>query len=321
MVDYTVFYKESCDPSTITDEWDIFVSAYNETDRVKHVFEATRALKKYWLIHAEYGFGASEVPSGENVYASPADVREDDYINGFAEARLAGLSGARLCVDISGFMRPHLMFLVRFLAARGVRRFDALYSEPRQYVRREATEFSGGQVSGVRPVAGLEGIHVPSLSADQDVLIIGAGYEHDLMRSVAMAKTNTRKFQLLGFPPLQADFYQENVLNARRAAEAVSAVNEQHPLLAPANDPFVTASVIQHAVREQVRKGAKNIYLCPLSSRPQALGFALYHVHGAAGQPISVIYPFAARYARDTAVGIARVWRYTVELPETGVSA
>jgi hypothetical protein len=316
MVDYTVFYKESSDPSAVIGDWDIFISAYNETDRVKHVFDATRATEKHWLIHAEYGFSDSEIPSGSNVYASPADVREDDYISGFAEARLARVADARLCVDISGFMRPHLMFLVRFLAARGVKRFDALYSEPRQYVRREATEFSCGQVNGVRPVAGLEGVHVPSLSSDQDVLIIGAGYEHELMRSVAMAKTNTRKFQLLGFPPLQADFYQENVLNARRAAEAVSAVNERHPFLAPANDPFVTASVIQHAVSEQVKRGAKNIYLCPLSSRPQALGFALYHVHEALGQPVSVIYPFAAKYARDSAVGIARVWRYTVELPE-----
>lgn len=321
MVDYTVFYKEPGDPSTVTGEWDIFVSAYNETDRVKQVFETIRAAEKHWLIHSEYGFDESEVPTGANVYASPADAREDDYISGFAETRLAGIADARLCVDISGFMRPHLMFLVRFLAAHGVKRFDAVYSEPKQYVRREATEFSGGQVSGVRPVAGLEGIHVPSLSSEQDVLIIGAGYEHELMRSVAMAKTNTRKIQLLGFPPLQADFYQENVLNARRAAEAVSAVNEGHPLFAPANDPFVTASVIQYAVKEQIRKGAKNIYLCPLSSRPQALGFALYHVHEALERPVSIIYPFAARYARDSAVGIARVWRYTVELPEASVSA
>ena len=321
MLDYTIFYKEAFAPSTITDEWDIFVSAYNETDRVKQVFEATKANKKHWLIHSEYGFHSAEIPVGEGVYAASDDAREDDYINGFAEAHLAGVEAARLCVDISGFMRPHLMFFVRFLAARGLKRFDALYSEPKQYLRREATEFSSGHLNGVRPVAGLEGAHVPSLSSDQDVLIIGAGYEHELMRSVAMAKTNTRKFQLLGFPPLQADFYQENVLNARRAAEAVSAVNERHPFLAPANDPFVTAAVLQHAVNEQVKKGAKNIYLCPLSSRPQALGFALYHVHEALGKPVSVIYPFASRYARDSAIGIARVWRYTVELPDTPVAS
>lgn len=321
MLDYTIFYKECGDLETVMREWDVFVSAYNETDRVQRVFESARAAEKHWLIHAEYAFDPSEVPSGPNVYASAGDIREDDYVRGFAAAHLEGVKEARLCVDISGFMRPHLMFLVRFLAASGVRRFDALYSEPKQYARREATEFSGGPMNGVRPVAGLEGVHGPSLSSDQDVLIIGAGYEHELMRSVAMAKTNTRKFQLLGFPPLQADFYQENVLNAHRATEAVSAVNERHPFLAPANDPFVTAAVVQRAVGEQMKKGAKNVYLCPLASRPQALGFALYHVHEAFGQPVSVIYPFASRYARDSAVGVARVWRYTVELPTSVASA
>jgi hypothetical protein len=117
-----------------------------------------------------------------------------------------------------------------------------------------------------------------------------------------------------GFPSLQADFYQENVLNAHRAAEAVSATNENHPLFAPANDPFVTAAVLHETVTEQRSRGAKNIYLCPLASRPQALGFALYYLYEARDEPVSIIYPFATRYARETTTGIARIWKYRIEL-------
>jgi hypothetical protein len=114
---------------------------------------------------------------------------------------------------------------------------------------------------------------------------------------------------------LQADFYQENVLNAHRAAEAVTATNENHPIFAPANDPFVTAAVIQKTVKEQRRRSIKNIYLCPLSSRPQALGFALYYLYEARDDAVSIIYPFATRYAQETTTGISRIWKYRIELP------
>jgi len=319
-IDYTVFYKSSLDPSSAwaaDHAWDLFVSAFNANERVRRVFDAAQAGKKVWIVHSEYGFSSEERPASPAsgaVYVAAEGMREDDCIQACL-SECPELGTGTLCIDISGFMRPHLMFLLRVLAARGIRTFDALYSEPGQYLRREFTEFAQGTVTDVRPVAGFEGLHQPSMAADEDLLIIGAGYEHHLMRHVANAKTNTRKLQLLGFPPLQADFYQENVLNAQRAAEAVSATNENHPLFAPANDPFVTASVLQDTIAEQRRRGTKNIYLCPLSSRPQALGFALYHLYEAKDEPVSVIYPFATRYARETTAGISRIWKYRIELP------
>lgn len=55
-------------------------------------------------------------------------------------------------------------------------------------------------------------------------------------------------------------------------------------------------------------------YLAPLSSKPQALGLALYYIwENGLEKPMSIIYPFCERYIGDTATGIARVWRYEVE--------
>lgn len=204
---------------------------------------------------------------------------------------------------------------MRALSGMGVGRFHAIYTEPNQYQRREHTVFSGTQVAEVRPIAGCEGSHDPVLSSDGDLMIIGAGYEHHLMGAVANAKTNAKKLELFGFPPLQPDFYQENRLNAFRAAEAVSPLNENRPLFAPSNDPFVTAAVLQETVREQRSRGSKNFYLCPLSSRPQALGFALYYLYEGVDAAMSIIYPFSNRYAQDTATGLSRIWIYEVELP------
>lgn len=317
-VDYTIFYKSSLDPGggwATEEKWDVFISAFNTDERVRRVYDYVQAGRKYWIVHSEYAFAPEERPTSGTVFAPSDGMCEDDCVQAFLADRCPDLGNATLCIDISGFMRPHLMFLLRVLATKAVRWFDALYSEPGQYVRGELTEFAQGSVTDVRPVAGFEGLHQPTMAADEDLLIIGAGYEHHLMRHVASAKTNTRKLQLLGFPPLQADFYQENVLNAHRAAEAVSATNENHPLFAPANDPFVTAAVLQETVAEQRRRGAKNIYLCPLSSRPQALGFALYYLYEVRDEPVSIIYPFATRYARETTTGIARIWKYRIELP------
>ena len=171
------------------------------------------------------------------------------------------------------------MFLLRILYSKGIPEFDALYSEPAHYSGHEQTEFAYGDVADVRPVAGFEGVHQPSLSPEEDLLIIAAGYEHELIRHVASAKNNTRKMQLLGFPPLQADFYQENRLNAYHAAEAVSAVNENRPLFAPASDPFVTASVLHGIVEEQRRMGVKNVlYLSSIESATSARRGALSYL-------------------------------------------
>lgn len=316
-IDYTIFYKSRLDPDAgwaTNQTWDVFVSAFNMSERIRRVYDSVQARQKHWIVHAEYAFAPEERPTSGKVFAPSDGMREDDCVQEFLADHCADIRTGSLCIDISGFMRPHLMFLLRVLAEKGVRSFDALYSEPRQYVRGERTEFAQGRVTDVRPVAGFEGLHQPSMAADEDLLIIGAGYEHHLMRHVANAKTNTRKLQLLGFPSLQADFYQENVLNAHRAAEAVSATNENHPLFAPANDPFVTAAVLHETVTEQRRRGAKNIYLCPLASHPQALGFALYYLYEARDEPVSIIYPFATRYARETTTGIARIWKYRIEL-------
>jgi hypothetical protein len=316
-VDYTIFFKDSFnDVQDLSQSchWDVFISAYNTTDRVQQVFEGSRADDKRWVVHAEYGFQQQDLPTNPLPYAPRDVMREDDFILGFMDT-LPPLDGKSICIDISGFMRPHLMFLMRALAARGRMAVDALYSEPIRYAEREETEFTQGDVTVVRPIAGFEGTHSPAFGGRSDLLIIGAGYEHHLMRYVASAKGNTRKLQLLGFPSLQADFYQENVLNAERASEAVSAINEEHPLYAPASDPFVTANVLHETIERERQVGINSVYLCPLSSRPQALGFALYYLYEGHARPVSVIYPFASRYARDAASGLARIWRYKIEFP------
>jgi hypothetical protein len=57
-----------------------------------------------------------------------------------------------------------------------------------------------------------------------------------------------------------------------------------------------------------------NLYLSPLATKAQVLGFALYYFSALDSKPASVIYPFSDRYERETTKGISRVWKYTVDL-------
>jgi hypothetical protein len=109
--------------------------------------------------------------------------------------------------------------------------------------------------------------------------------------------------------------YQQN---ARRTQQASDAIGESTAgkFFAPANDPFVTASILSEIVRKQeTTVPITNLYLAPLATKAQALGFALFYLAEREGTSTSIIFPFSRTYSRDTAIGISRVWRYTLEFP------
>ena len=316
MIDYTVLYKDqlSVDSDWPSDvRWDIFISAYTAAERVKAVYDKAFATSKHWLVFPEYGFTAGAYPDG--AFVSP--VRDEaEYIRAFWDASIGDVAGRSICIDITGFIRPYLIFLLRWLAERQVARFDALYTEPAIYSKREQTRFSDEVVVEVRQIAGYEGTH--SSDTSNDYLIIGAGYDHQLIAQVAENKEFSKKIQIFGLPSLRADMYQENVLRAYRAEEAVGrhTTDESSSYFAPANDPFVTATTLREIVtRINARKPITNLYLSPLATKPQVLGFAVYYLTEHRNTTTSLIFPFCEAYEQETTAGLTRIWKYTVELP------
>jgi hypothetical protein len=275
------------------------------------------ATRKYWLIHNEYEYNDAELPSA-NIFRSAAK-NEAPFIRSFVEQFETDLGkkarDTSVCIDVTGFMRPHLLFLALYLNARGVRKYDVLYTEPIQYKKKELTTFSEGSIS-VRQIAGFEGLN----SSDQsnDLLIIGAGYDHRLIKAVAEKKDKADKVQIFGLPSLRADMYQENVLRAFKASDAIG-TNKSFDIdrfFAPANDPFITAATLSEIVKLRERYGPiSNLYLSPLATKPQALGFALYYLAECVGKNASILFPISTRYERETSTGVSRVWQYTVQYP------
>jgi hypothetical protein len=217
-------------------------------------------------------------------------------------------------IDITGMLRPYIVYLVRLLHAKKITKIDFVYSEPYEYLNKEDTEFSL-DYSRIREIKGCLGSHNPE--TNNDILFLGSGYDYDKMIVIAKEKKEAKKIQVLGFPSLQADMFQQNILKSYKAEEDAFSgefdLDSDNIILAPANDPFITAQLISEHLRGEKYT---NIYLCPLSTKAQTLGMALFYIHECLNLPASIIFPFSKSYSRETTKGISNIWIYNVEFPK-----
>lgn len=310
-MEYSHYYKDGISLDDLGNgNWDVLISAHNLTERVLAVFQAASAHEKHWICHSEYGLSADVAP--EEAFRCDA-VREDEFILQFFEDRFHGksLENANICVDITGFMRPHLLYLMHYFSAMGVRGFDALYAEPGHYKKLDDTPFAAEQVYSVRQVAGFEG--AMNNRTDNDLLIINAGFEDKLTAEVAEDKDKAEKILLLGLPSLKADMYQQGVLRTQRARDALGEGTRE--VFAQASDPFATATILSEIVdRARTEKGIDNLYLSPLATKPSALGFGLFYIRECRAKAASIIFPYSRRYSAESSEGIGRLWKYEISL-------
>jgi hypothetical protein len=292
-------------------KYDLFISAFNLSERVANTFERVNATRKYWIIHNEYGLTGSEFPTNAPVLTSEAVAEADFILDTMGQIGLPLEPGVSLCIDITGFMRPHLIFLMHWLCLTGIKRFDLVYTEPSQYMRKADTVFSSDVVE-VRQVNGYEGIH--SVDMASDVLIVGVGYDHGLVSNVIANKSSARLVQMLSLPSLSADMYQESLIRLHKVADAPLKVPEEQLAYASANDPFITYIVLGEAISKisARQENISNLYLSPLATKPQTVGFAMYYINHLVGKPASIIFPLANHYEKETSRGVGRAWLYEI---------
>lgn len=315
-MDYSLLQRTEFSPGDLSavPRWDLFLAAYDGSERVSTTFDAMRADQKHWLIHREYGFGSDALPPNGDVWHATSDDEAKFWRDYFSDTGLCDLPlETRICVDITGLLRPHLMLLPRLLRAAGFSHLHVIYSEPSSYKFGDRTSFSKGPVTDIRQVRGFEGLHSPS-TGERDLMVIGVGYEVELIKRVAEDKKAADKMQLFGLPGLQPHMYQESVLCADRASESIGPLSDRSLLFAPANDPYMTAQVLHDALSEVRSVEGRNVYLVPLSTKIQALGFALYYLCECVGDAVSMIFPYVERYSYETSIGLSRIALFHLEL-------
>lgn len=286
---------------------DIFFSAFDGCERTSRPFELLSAQEKYWLVFPQYRFREEELPER---FLTSNQLMESDYI---AEV-LAGIDlvGKSICIDATGFLIPHLVFFIQFLKRRGIRQFDIIYSEPANYKKAEDTEFT----RSVNMPRVIEGYSASARIVNgDDALIIFSGFNDALVTAVARNKSKAKhKYIFMGFPSLQADMYQQNLIQFDKSSESIGETCVYYRM-APAYDPFVAADKLQAIVEElmQEKYNTEFIHIAPLSTKPMAIASALVYMNNP-NCPIDLVYPPSETYIGGHAIGIKRTWKYTIEL-------
>jgi len=300
------------------DRWEFFFSALNNSERVNNVFHKVQADNKYWIIIPEYQYNDADLPSDQNVLRTESLNEADQVIETIGSVLRDIDKKSRICIDITGLMRPQILFILKYLELNEFLFFDMIYTEPRNYSRKGETEFTLSDVTEVRQVSGFEGNHNLDMSKEmaKDVLFIGVGYDSRLMARVALDKDRARHLQLHSLPSLSADMYQESLIRIERAGLPNSNGDDQI-FFSSASDPYLTASALSSAhSRIFNTEPISNLYLCPLATKPQTLGFGLFYLKELIGTASSIIFPFSSKYSRETSEGVGRTWRYPICLDD-----
>ncbi|MBN8807021.1 MAG: hypothetical protein J0I47_02100 [Sphingomonas sp.] len=291
-------------------DWDLVISAYNESARVQKVFEKLTARRNAWWVIPEYGYRPDEISHLSNAHLLDAGTEAEVVIQGMEACGYDPETDRRLCVDITGLMRPQILYLMAWLRSKGVREYDLLYTEPEQYARKADTRFSMGEDVQVRSVSGYIGAHDNDMSGD--ILILGVGYDHHLISHVLRVKESARPVQLHSFPSLSADMYHESLLRLDRIwSERPRAAGDD--FYTSANDPYVVAGSLLDALGGlNGQRKLTNLYLAPLATKPQAVGFGLFYLRNLVGDAASIIFPNCSSYHRETTKGVGRSWIYPI---------
>ena len=306
MMNYSYYYIEEIQ-NVASLQYDIFISVYDGCVRTKDTFNKVRAGKKYWLVIPQYNQSVDEKPSS---YLFSSFTDESDYILEIIK-QMEIEKGMKICIDSTGFIIPHLLYLIQYLKRNGVISFDILYSEPRQYEKGEATEFTK-RVGHTRPIIGYSAIAKDV--EGEDTLIIFVGFNDGMVSNVAREKSKSKhKYLFTGFPSLQADMYQQNLIQLNKSIETIGE-RHVHYCKAPAYDPFVTAKKLQDIIDMRLKKSepVNYIHIAPLSTKPMAIAAALVYFNNP-DAPIDIIYPPAEEYKSQHSIGKKRTWKYKLE--------
>lgn len=301
------FIDEVNDFSDIS--YDVFISAFDGCHRTLETYDKIISKEKYWLLFPQYKI-PDTITIPENVLFSE-EVVENEYINEVV-SQMGNLKERVICIDSTGFLIPHLMYLMMLLKRNGLKEYHILYSAPMKYVRDEATIFSIG-ANQTRTILGYSSS--PKSVNGDDVLIMLTGFNDALLTNVARDKSKSKyKYLFLGFPPLQADMYQQNLIQLHKSKETIGQTNVYY-CKAPAYDPFISASKIQKVIDNmgiEKRSDIGFIHIAPLSTKPMAIAAALVYMNNP-NLPIDVVYSTSDQYMCNHSEGISRTWRYVIE--------
>ncbi|MDC4527804.1 hypothetical protein OHV52_18285 [Acinetobacter baumannii] len=315
MIDYDIFYRENLDINEIKEllSIDIFISAFNDSERVKRVFNEINAEKKIWFIQKEYHFDENiilDLPNKITVDSCDESIQVEEIIKEIG----AELEGKNIYIDCTGFMRHTLVFLIIRLGAKGCKNINIIYSEPSSYIDNDATRFSE-LCDEVRAIKGTS----RSKIGPKEAVLMSIGYDADLMSQMLNKYEGVKLYPLFSFPSLSADMFQHSIIKSSNIQFSSKGQLANYRNFAPAHDPFSTAKEISKIIKRIANDNIYNIYLVPLSTKAQVIGHTYFWWKEREKLRedkinINLTLPISSSYQSKTSHGIGRVWKYTLEM-------
>jgi len=313
MIHYDYFYREKLSTTVPWGQtWDIFISAWDRSERVRKCYDLASSNRKLWLVHPEYSIEPEHLPAEEHFELLGDEAEGVQSLLSKLESEGFDLAKQRIAVDITGMLRPHIALLIKFLQVKGCQKFDAIYAEPSSYSDRENTKFTSGDVIDVREIIGFEGLN--RVSQAREVLMVAPGFDDALLREVVSHKERAERVQIFGLPSLQPDMYQHNVLKSVGVDTPLPEETKGLRHFASAFDPFAMATELSSIVREyRMKMPDTRFYIAPLATKAQMLGAAIFHIAECDQQSVSLLYPIASAHVPGPSVGISRAWLFGVD--------
>jgi len=299
---YIDFFRCDITAEIHSESYDVFISAFNNNKRVIDIYNEIKAVEKCYLLFSEYDINK---PPPDSIKIQ----NNGDLINFVKDLP----ADKEICIDITGFVRPYLILFIKALKKSNFNEVTFIYSEPLQYDQHQDTKFSKGERLGVRPIDGFA-VESGDISNENKILIIGAGFESKSFEEVISKYKDIKsdnQYILIGFPSLRPDMFQQSMLRVHEIEK-----HRDKFRYAPASNPFMTAQKIHDTVNEfRGDKEKVSVYLAPLSTKPQVLGFALYALRNedSSDLEVNIIYPFVEKYSEKTSKGIAKTWQYKID--------
>ena len=207
---YTYLYKQNLNFDENT--YDVFLSGYDGCERTKDVYSKIKATHKFWLVFPQCI--CEDSPSTDDFITSDK-MDESGYVLDIMSQIKKYIKGnANICIDCSGILIPHMLYLLMHLQIENKRKFDIIYTAPLYYQKDENTIFSE-IIDAPCCVSGYEmncRVNAP------EFLVMFAGFNEALIQSVALSKESAlEKHILIGFPPIEADMYQQNLIQLHKS--------------------------------------------------------------------------------------------------------
>lgn len=312
-MDYSLYQRDHFGIDSVADvRFDVFLSCHNDSERVHALFGAVSADRKILVLQAEYGYNPDEVSTDGEIHSLAFGDNEFGQWLQLLDSLQLDVANCRLAIDITGMMRPAVLVLPLVLKHMGFMSVSIYYTEPSVYAKGTATQFAKGNVRGVSTIPGTAGLPL-GRESEGDLLIVGAGYDQELVSAVLESRRAALQLLLVGLPGLQPHMYQESLYQLSLVREEARDGGKNAVLYAPASDPFMTAQVISDEVRRRGQHEKRDLYLSPLGAKSQVLGFAWFYALEGRVREATIVFPYSDSYSRETSLGVGRVNRFVLE--------